>query len=281
MERQTAGSIASKNIISVHPEATVAEALGLMSAGRISSVLVVMHRTAVGIFTERDIVLAANKVLGYADLQIREVMSSPVLSVDGRMPAVEAYRLMRRNGIRHLVVNDPNYDIEGILTLTDLIAKLPSESFGEKSRIADLMSTEVKTVTRGQTARHALAEMTRHALSCVVVVDGSRPIGMFTERDVARLFAEGKDQWSEPIERVMSQLVGTVPAEISPRQAVEQMREKGIRRLVVLDSAGEIAGLVTQSDLSRMLECPLSCSILNEEPQDWTDSIQPVAPPRN
>lgn len=258
MERQTAGSIASKSIVSVHPEAMVTEALALMSARRISSVLVVLHRTAVGIFTERDIVLAANKVLGYPDLQLREVMSSPVLSVDGRMPAVEAYRLMRENGIRHLVVNDPNYDIEGILTQTDLIVKLPPEYFEDDRDITRLMSAEVKTVSRDQTVRQALAEMARHALSCVVVAEGGRPVGMFTERDVARLFAEGSDLWPAPIEEAMSRLVGVVPTSISPRRAVERMREKGVRRLVVVDSRGDIAGLLTQSDLVAMLE---SCRV--------------------
>lgn len=253
MERQTTGSIASRNIVSVYPETMIAEALSLMSTRRISSVLVVMHRTAVGIFTERDIVLAANKVLGYPDLQVREVMSSPVLSVDGRAPAVQAYRLMRENGIRHLVVTDPNYDIEGILTQTDLIAKLPAGSFGDGGDISALMTTPVRTVNRHQSARQAIAEMSRHRLSCVVVAEGMHPVGMFTERDVARLFAEGKERWSAPIEAVMSQLVGTVKATISPRRAIERMREKGVRRLVVVDASGSIAGLVTQSDLSRML----------------------------
>lgn len=254
MERQTAGSIASTTVISVHPEATVAEALTLMSTRRISSVLIVMQRTAVGIFTERDIVLAANKVLGYPDLQVREVMSSPVLTVDGRLPAVEAYRLMRENGIRHLVVHDPDFDIEGVLTQTDLINKLPATSFGAERALTDLMSTAVRTVTPSLPARQALSEMARHAVSCVVVADDGKPIGMFSERDVARLFAEGSDRWSAPVEAVMGRPVETVPATFSPSQAVERMRQKGIRRLVVVDADGNIAGLVTQSDLSRALE---------------------------
>lgn len=254
MERQTAGSIASTGIISVHPEATVTEALTLMSTRRISSILIVMQRTAVGIFTERDIVLAANKVLGYPDLQVREVMSSPVLAVDGRLPAVEAYRQMRENGIRHLVVHDPNYDIEGILTQTDLINKLPAASFGAERDLTGLMSTAVKTVAPSLPARQALSEMARHAVSCVVVADGRKPVGMFSERDVARLFGEGCDRWSTPVEDVMGRPVETVPATFSPSHAVERMRQKGIRRLVVIDADGDIAGVVTQSDLSRTLE---------------------------
>lgn len=254
MERQTAGSIASTSIISVHPEAAVTEALTLMSTRRISSVLIVMHRTAVGIFTERDIVLAANKVLGYPDLKVREVMSSPVLAVDGRLPAVEAHRLMRENGIRHLVVHDPDYDIEGVLTQTDLINKLPAASFGDEHALAGLMSTAVKTVAPSLPARQALSEMARHAVSCVVVADGRKPIGMFSERDVARLFAEGGDRWSSSVEEVMGRPVETVPATFSPSQAVERLRQKGIRRLVVIDADGNIAGVVTQSDLSRALE---------------------------
>jgi len=253
MERQTAGSIASKCVISVHPEAPVSEALVLMHDRRISSILVVMHRTAVGIFTERDIVLAANKLSGYPDLQIREVMSSPVLSVDGRMPAIEAYRLMQQNGIRHLVVNDPNYDIEGILTQTDFINKLPAALFDTGRSLSGLMTTALKTVPPSLPARQALAEMARHAVSCLVVLDEGRPVGMFSERDVARLFAVGRESWAAPVAEVMGRPVETIAAALTPSQAVERMRQKGIRRLVVVDADGGILGLVTQSDLSRAL----------------------------
>jgi len=253
MNCHTAGSIASKSITSVHPEATVAEALVLMSTRRISSVLVVMQQTAVGILTERDIVLAATKVLGYPDLKIREVMSSPVLSIDGRMLAVDAYRLMRENGIRHLVVNDPDYDISGILTLTDLLGKLPASAFCDRRQLGELMSPVVKTVAPEQSARHALAEMARHNVSCVIVLSGRQPVGIFSERDVARLFAEESDRWSSPIGEVMSRPVTTVPSALTPCRAIETMREKKIRRLVVVDEHGDITGVVTQSDLGRTL----------------------------
>jgi len=265
MNCHTSGSIASKSIASVHPEATVAEALALMSARRISSVLVVMQRTAVGIFTERDIVLAANKVLGYPDLQIREVMSSPVLSIDGRMLAVDAYRLMRENGVRHLVVNDPEYDIEGVLTLTDLLEKLPANAFCDRRQIGDLMSPAVRTVTPEQSARHALAEMARHNVSCVIVLSGRQPVGIFSERDVARLFAEESDRWSAPLAELMSRPVTTVPPALSPCRAIEAMREKNIRRLVVVDTRGEIAGVVTQSDLGRTLAAAPLISLAEAE----------------
>jgi len=253
MNRHTAGSIASKSIVSVHPETPVTEALALMSARRISCVLVVLQRTAVGILTERDIVLAATKVLGYPDLQIREVMSSPVLAIDGRMLAVDACRLMRENGIRHLVINDPDYNIEGILTLTDLLGKLPASAFCDRRRIGELMSPAVKTATPEQSARHALAEMARHNVSSIIVLGGRRPIGIFSERDVARLFADETDRWAAPLGEVMSQPVTTAPPTLSPRQAIETMREKNIRRLVVVDADGDITGVLTQSDLGRTL----------------------------
>jgi len=266
MNRHTAGSIASKSIVSVHPEAPVAEALGLMSTRRISCVLVVLQQTAVGILTERDIVLAATKVLGYPDLQIREVMSSPVLAIDGRILAVEAYRLMRENGIRHLVVNDPEYDIEGVLTLTDLLGKLPSSAFCSRRQIGELMSPTVKSAMPEQTARHALAEMARHNVSCVIVLSERQPVGIFSERDVARLFSEESDRWSAPLGEVMSQPVTTVPPTLSPCRAIETMRKNNIRRLVVVDAHGDITGVVTQTDLGRALaDTPLLSLVTPQE----------------
>ena len=116
------------------------------------------------------------------------------------------------------------------------------------------MSSYVWRVTPQITARHALALMASHAISGVVVVDGARPVGVFTERDVVRLVAGGIDLANLPVSDVMTRTVVTIPASAAPNHAIELMRNQEVRRLLVVDAEGAMAGMLTQTDLSRVFE---------------------------
>ena len=79
-------------------------------------------------------------------------------------------------------------------------------------------------------------------------------MGIFTERDAVRLIAEGTDLANVALGSVMSTPVLTTTPSVPPRQAFERMREHAIRRLVVVNDQGQPAGVLTQTDLSRVLD---------------------------
>jgi CBS domain-containing protein len=251
---QSAGSIATKEVVHVAPDTMVTEAMALMSGRKISCLVVILQDTAVGLLTERDLVHAANKVVDFPSLQVREVMSSPILTIDCCQPVTQAYRLLKENSIRHLVVLDAQYDIKGVITLSDIVHKLHAEYFQHIPTISTIMTTSVKTVDPAQSARYALSLMAVKSISCVIVAEKNRPVGIFSERDAARLIGRKPDRLSAPISKSMSRPVETVTAAISPQGAAERMKIRGVRRLVVVNDEGRIAGLVTQSDISRVLE---------------------------
>lgn len=253
MER-TIGELASHPVVSVEAETPVIEALQLMSARRISCIVVVLNAEPVGILTERDVVFAANWVIGQPSLRIREVMSKPVLTVPAELPVTEAYRLFRENGIRHLVVLGEQMELSGIFTQTDLVRAFQDSLFTDAHDVSLLMSSQVRQVSPAMTARHALSMMASHAISGVVVVDDQQPVGCFTERDVVRLVAAGADISSQQVGAVMTTPVVSIPAAASPMRAIDLMRDHNVRRLVVMDAQGDMAGILTQTDLSRILD---------------------------
>lgn len=111
--------------VTLDVRATVADAARLMDRERVSSVLLVegdggAGRAPLGILTDRDLrgrVLAAG--LGPA-VPAREVMTSPVESVDGSLPVSEALLVMLRRGRHHLPVTERGAVI-GVVTHSDLI----------------------------------------------------------------------------------------------------------------------------------------------------------------
>ncbi|MDT8440655.1 MAG: CBS domain-containing protein [Desulfuromonadales bacterium] len=250
----TVGQFASQPVYTVDVRATVMQALELMSSKQISCVVVLDHAEPIGILTERDVIFASNWVLGQKELMIREVMNKPVLTTSRQMSIDKARDLFREHRIRHLVVLDDRLDMDGIFTQTDLVRALRQEAFVNYQDISTLMSSQVLQVAPDVSARYALSLMARRAVSCVVVVEGGSPRGVFTERDVVRLVAEGVDLTTVPVGLVMSSSLVTASVDTPPMAAISLMQNHAVRRLVVLDPAGQMTGVLTQTDLGRALD---------------------------
>ena len=120
---------------SIAPQATVYEALQLMSDKEIGSILVLEEGKVVGIFTERDY---ARKVILKGkfskDTAICELMTQEVLYVDPHNTIEDCMVLMTNNRVRHLPVLD-NGELVGIVSLGDMVKHIISE---QESTIAQL-----------------------------------------------------------------------------------------------------------------------------------------------
>ena len=119
--RHTIGEYASRPVVAVESHSCVLDAMTLMSDKSISCVIALEHGEPVGILTERDIVFAANWLLGQPDLLISQVMNKPVMTASADMTVTQAHRVFRQHNIRHLVVLDAHLDMAGVFTQTDLV----------------------------------------------------------------------------------------------------------------------------------------------------------------
>jgi signal-transduction protein with cAMP-binding, CBS, and nucleotidyltransferase domain len=121
--------VADKNPLILDESTTLAEAARIMRREKVSSVLVGRDSHHVtGIITETDIlyrVVAENT--GPFKTTLKEVMSSPLVTVDEPTLAKDAITVMRKNGIRRLPVMK-NYEVIGILTLNSIIGNNHNES---------------------------------------------------------------------------------------------------------------------------------------------------------
>ena len=252
--KQTIGKFATYPVVAVDVEATVHEALQLMSDQCISCIIILSHDEPIGILTERDVVFAANWLLGQPDLLIKEVMNKPVMTASEDMTVSQAYQVFCQHEIRHLVVLDARLDMAGIFTQTDLVRSLREKAFDGINDISSLMSSQVLHVTPDIPARYALSLMARRAVSCIVVMGNGQPVGMFTERDVVRCIARGVDLSDVSVGSVMSNSIVSTPLRTAPYDTVGVMLKKSIRRLLVVDESGEMTGILTQTDIGRVLD---------------------------
>ncbi|MEK9627923.1 MAG: CBS domain-containing protein [Nitrospinota bacterium] len=119
---ETIAEFMSSPVQSVTRDSTIREVSQMMTERNIGSVLVKNGGEFIGIVTERDL---TRKVIGKGldpeTTPVIEVMSSPLITLDGDEPVTDANQFMAKHKIRHLAVTIEG-KIEGIISVKDLVA---------------------------------------------------------------------------------------------------------------------------------------------------------------
>jgi CBS domain-containing protein len=118
--------------------------------------------------------------------------------------------------------------------------------------VGSAMNVRVVTVGPDETVQVAIGRMMEENIGSVVVVEGPRLAGIFTERDVLRLAAEGQDFREVRMGDVMTRSPLTVEPDVHILDAARMMSERGVRHLPVVEGEN-LHGVVGIRDLLRTL----------------------------
>lgn len=106
----------------VEPGASVLDAVQVMAEEGVGAVAVVENERVCGIFTERDVMLrVVLRDRHPRDVQIRDVMTSPVETITDLTPAEDALNHMLERHLRHLPILDENGKLQGMLSIRNLL----------------------------------------------------------------------------------------------------------------------------------------------------------------
>lgn len=112
-----------------------------------------------------------------------------------------------------------------------------------------IISKKVVTFRKDTKIRDIAKNMAQKGISCVVIQEDKKPIGIVTERDLLKKVIVGnKSHESLLAIDVMSYPVVTVNEEVGIIAIAQLMKKKGIRRVVVTKNE-KIHGIITQSDI--------------------------------
>ena len=123
LESISLSSCMTKNIKTIQSDKGLFNVCRIMKDNRIGCVIVVdesSSNTPVGIITERDIVNYLSSPLGNLLMQVKEIMSKPLVTVQETNSLIDALKTMQKNNFRRLPITNKEGKLVGIVTDKDI-----------------------------------------------------------------------------------------------------------------------------------------------------------------
>jgi CBS domain-containing protein len=115
--------------------------------------------------------------------------------------------------------------------------------------VSELMTKQVKTVRPDTSVREVVATMNRLGIGSVVVVQGDRPVGIITERDVlSRVVEACIPPETRKAREIMTSPIVAIDQNASVKEATQIMVHRKIKKLIVVDQ-GKLVGIITHTDI--------------------------------
>lgn len=177
------------------PDATVMDACNAFFAGRFKAIPILEGGKIKGAITRQTLLaeLLTEKIL--SKKRVREVMTSPVETIDLSSTVGQARSELRRNNVRRLVVTKSG-KIVGLLSLFDLANYLSNPRHadvfargGEKTSmdaqpLSSYMRKQVETIADSDSLSSAVKKMLEQRVAALIVSDGGYPTGIVTAKDI-------------------------------------------------------------------------------------------------
>lgn len=232
----------------VRPDARAGEVMKLLEERAISAVPVVDDDRLIGIVSSTDLVraLAADTD---RSVTAADVMTAPVVVATPDEPLDHAAWRLVAARVHRLVVTENERPV-GILSARDILAELVRRR--PAAPIRAIMTAPVETVTVGDTIDEAIAKLASAGVHGIVVLDGTFPVGVFTQAEAltTRHFPPALRQ--RPVEDVMSYETICLDASTPIHRAAAYAMAMNVRRILVVENK-HLVGILSSVDLVGVL----------------------------
>ncbi|KUG19164.1 MAG: CBS domain-containing protein [Methanomicrobiaceae archaeon] len=137
--------------------------------------------------------------------------------------------------------------------------------------LVDCCRQQVVAVSPDTSILDVARVMEEKNVGSVMIVRGEKPEGIITDRDIVlRVCAKGMAMDSVRVEDVMTKNLITLKDDTGIYEAIERIKDAGIRRMPIVDDAGMLIGIITLDDVIRMI---------GEEMANIAENIEKQSPP--
>ncbi|HEA14982.1 MAG TPA: EAL domain-containing protein [Pseudoalteromonas prydzensis] len=224
----------------------------LMRAHNVSAIFVQEGQQICGIWTEADCIKLDFTDSNIKHLEIRSVMSSPVLSISSSQLLSDAALVFHQHNVRHLLVVDENELPCGVVSITDIVRNQGLDHYLQFRPIKDQYHQDVLVVPSHCALNEAVSMMRERAEQVILVYNQQlNEHGIITQRDLLHLIIAPNNDIS--CWQLASRPLYQVHSKSSLFDAYRLMSENNVRHLVVSDEQA-IKGVLTLEHLINEIE---------------------------
>lgn len=240
--------IATKNVISLPDHASIDEAISLMATKNLRDVIITGER-GLRILTPRELIQFRLQRVDFST-PLTEVVLNKVPVLHPQATIFQALDVIRSHPDEHLCLLDTDQQLVGIVSYTDLARCLDPEQLAKNTTLGDVLcGVQFVQVLKTETAEQVFVKLNQAQQTAAVVFDGQLAIGMITQTDIIKLFNQHASLHL-PAEQVMSTPLKTFDCRLSLGEALLEVRQHKIKRLVVVETrTGQTLGVVHQKEL--------------------------------
>lgn len=249
----------SRSLVSVRPETPLDEVMRLLETRDISAAPVIDESGALrGIVSTSDLLHDASlsfsprgRVTSFAPPQraARDVMRRQVFTIDDDEPLRAAAEKMVATRVHRLVVVR-NGVAAGVISTRDAMRAVLFHHV--ELPLSAIMSTPILAVDMGTSIDDAVQQLAEANVHGLVVLDGKRAVGVFTQREAIQARALPPSLRSLPVEGVMSYEVLALDGATPIYRVAGYAMQTRVRRIFVVDGEN-LVGLVTGFDVVRVM----------------------------
>ena len=179
-------------------------------------------------------------------IKVNQIMIRDVATISSYESVATAAMIMHQKKISCIVALN-NGKVTGILTETDLLEKtVANERDTRKIKVADIMSSPVKTLPSDSSILEASEFMQAQNIKRLPLMEDEKLVGIVTQTDLTRVITS-YGMWRDVTE-IMSRDVSTIQKNASVTKAAEVMTLQQISSIIVMDG-DRIAGVLTERDI--------------------------------
>lgn len=248
----TVEEICIKEIVTTPINSTVESAVKKMAKSNVRTILVEDKEAhEYYIFTSSD---AIEYKIQNISLQtkLKDVVLKRVQKIDAKISILEL--LNNEEELDDYLAVVSKKDIIGILSNSDIINNIDPKILMQRQTIGNLILQYTPiTVYKNEAAINTIKLMKYKNVDAVIIInDDHKPLGIFTTKDFLNIIDKNLNL-NVPISKYMSSPLLTVSQTVRIFEALEFIKEKHFKRIVVTNDEGEISGVITQTELLRIV----------------------------
>ncbi|RBQ22266.1 Inosine-5'-monophosphate dehydrogenase [Candidatus Methanobinarius endosymbioticus] len=190
-------------------------------------------------------------------MQIKNLMSEELVTIDKDQNVCDALRLMKKHKISRIPVINTNENHEkelvGIISEKDIATKLGSSKYGNLApshfHISTVMVKEVITAEKSMDIAEAAQLILEKNIGALTVISEGDLVGIITKSDFIDI-CKGKAYEKILAEEIMSSEIISVSSQDRLVHAIRVIKDSNIGRLLINEN-NELVGILTSKDIAR------------------------------